>query len=351
MSLIATLMQELRSQYTPQYDQNELRESRYGALRAFQEDASQRPIFDPETIANIMRSYGNTVQVPVLDAQAVTVTSPYTRTCVVADSENDSALVALTFASFGWRFSMTPATHYNNDINYMRDFERKIRKYAIQFASDLDDLCIAQLDTDKNAVWTGLVDFYAVVADALQVPQAGKNDFYNNLESIMAVADFYDMITVISSTKHMPLVRRLDNQGSSNATNEGFQMALRSYDWKPTNRIANGAGVESAGYAVQNGSTFIWNRNDADTVIGGNIGGDVKIWSQEQMPIANMLMGAYYQQDCGDRSAINSTASAGNTRSRYEGFEFSTDVVVATAYNSDPATRYNPIVKFEVLNA
>jgi len=62
-------------------------------------------------------------------------------------------------------------------------------------------------------------------------------------------------------------------------------------------------------------------------------------------------MGVFYQQDCADRSAIGGAATAGNTRSRVEGFEVSTDVMVAFAYNSDIANRYQPNVKFEITNA
>jgi hypothetical protein len=343
-------MLELRSQYRNQFDKHELRESRYGALQFFKQESASRPIFDPETIANIQKSYGNSVVVPVLDAQTVTITTPYTRTCSIVDSENESALVTLTFASYGWGFSMTPATHYNNDVKYFTDWERKMRKYLIQYAADLDTLCIATLEADKNIYWPagGPTSFYSQTGDALQVAQADKNDFYNQLDAIMQVMDFYDAINVVANPHHTPLVRRLSNQGAANDENEAFQFALRGYTWFPTNRITNGGGVESTGYSVQLGTCYIGNRNDADTVMGGSIGGNQKVWSQENMPIVNLLMGSYYQQDCGDRSAMAGPATAGNTRSRYEGFEFSTDIVVATTYNSAIASRYQPILKFEI---
>lgn len=349
MSLLNTLMQELRSQYSDRFDKNEERGSRYGALRYFQEQAANRPIFDQETLNNIVRSYGNTVEVPVLDAQAVTVSTPYTRTCAVVDSENDSAIVALTFASYGWGFSLTPATNYNNLVRMQEDFNRKMEKYLNQFSADIDDLCITELENSKNQFWTDVApDFYAEVGDALQVPQSEKNDFYNQLESIMNVMDFYDTITIVAATKHMPLVRRLDNQGSSNATNEGFQLDLRSYRWSPTNRVTNGAGVESTGYAIENGSVFIGNRNDADTTMGFDMGH--KIWDTEFVPQIEMEMGTFFQEDCSDASALGGAATAGNTRSYKQGYEFSTDIVTATTYNSDPANRYNPITKFEILS-
>jgi len=349
MTLVNTLMQTLRSKATPTFDANELRESRYGALRFFQQESASRPIFDGETIANIKRSFGNSVIVPVLDAQTVTVSNTYARTCSVVDDENTSALVTLSFASYGWGFSMTPSTHYNNDVAYQRDWERKMNKYLLQFTSDLDTACIAVLEADKNQVTTGVSDYYAIVADALQVPQASKDDFYNQLEAIFNTMDFYDNIHIITNPGHMPMVRRLDNQGSSNATNQGFQFDLRGYQWWGSNRLANGVGVESTAYAVEAGTVFIDNRNDPDTIAGHNVGG-FKVWSQEQMPMVNMLMGSFYQEDCGDQNALAGAATAGNTRSKLEGFEFSTDIVTATQYNSSISTRYNPILKAEILD-
>jgi len=350
MSLLATLMQELRSAYTNQFDGNELRPSRYGALDTFMQQTQRAPIFDPETIANIAKSYNNTVEVPVLDAQAITISTPYTRTCAIADDENDSAIVSLTFQSYGWRFSMTPATHFNNDVSRLADFQRKFEKYRLEFEKVLDSACNAQLETDKNAFWTGITE-YANVGDALQVPAAEALDFYNVAESIMAKMDFYGNVDIPASTNHMPFVRRYENQADGNAINESFQFDLRGYRWMPTNRIVPGGGVNSTGFLVEDGTCYIHNRNDADTVMGHSAQGGGKVWGQESVQLGNgnMVMGTYFQEDCADRSAIAGAATAGNTRSLVQGFEFSTDMIFATKYNSDPATRYNPIVKFEFI--
>jgi hypothetical protein len=352
MSLLNTLMQELRSGYSNRFDENELRESKYGAYQLFKQsaDSPETSIFDEETRRNILNSYGNTVEVPVLDAETVTVTTPYVRSCSIVDDENNSAIVSLSFAAYGWAFSMHPANHYNNDIDMISDFTRKVMKYVLQYAADLDSLCLAQLNTDRNQLWTDIAPaFYAQVGNALQVPQAEKNDFYNKLEAIMNQMDFYDQVSVVANSIHMPLVRRLDNQGSSNATNEGFQFDLRGYEWYPTNRQGNAAGVESTGFAVERGSVGIYNRNDADAVIGQTIQGGSKIWGQELVPVVDQVMGTFFQEDCADVSGIAGAASAGLTRSLKQGYEWSTDILVASKYNSDPVNRYSPIVKFEIL--
>lgn len=359
MTLVNTLMQDLRSQYGPQYDKHEQRASKWGAFRFFLQESENRPIFDAETIANIQASFERSVIVPVLDAEVIAATTPYTRTCNIADSENTSQLVTLTFATYGFGFSMTPSQHMENDVSYQNDFNRKMQKFERRLGIDLDTLCVNTLDGAINQLWTDIApDFYAQVADALQVPQANKDDFYNNLESILAVADYYDGVHVVTNNNHMPMVRRLDNQGAANANNQGFQFqgggsqddgqSIRAYTFWPTNRIGNGAGVESTGYAVNAGSVFLATRNDPDARAGGAIGGDFKQWSEERLPETGLVVGSFYQQDCADQSGLGGSA-ASLTRTRKEGFEFSTDVTVATVYNSSIGTRYNPIFKFEVL--
>ena len=352
MSLVSTLMQDLRSNYTNTFDKNELRESRYGALRFFQDEAANRPILDEESIANIRQSFNRDVVIPVLNAEAVTVSAAYVRTCAIVDSENTSALITLTFTTYGFGFSMSPSVNSENDVNYQRDFSRKMDKYLVQFASVLDTACVTQLETDKNLLWTNVAPaYYAEVADALQVPQAEKNDLFNKAESVMATMDFYGNNHIVGSTSLMPMVRRQQAQGDGNSTNEKFQFdLLGGYKFWPTNRIANAVGVEATMYSVNAGSTGIWNRNDPDTRAGHTIGVDFKQWSTESMPVINMDMGSYYQQDCSDRSGIAGGASTGLTRSRVEGFEFSTDIVTLTSYNSNTATQYGPVVKYEILS-
>lgn len=357
MSLIGTLAQDLRSKYPSGFDGNEARRTRAGAYAMFLAHTASRPIFDAETLSNITTGYGNNITVPVLDAKTVTVGTPYTRTCAIADSENDSALLTLLFNSYGFRFSMTPSTHANNEVAYQADFTRKLEDYDEEFTKVLDSLCISQLETDKNIYFpAALTDYYAQIGNALQVPQASKQDFYNNVESILSTMDFYKSANIVSSTKHMALIRDYAKQGASNDVNDAWKFngsgssndgkSIRPFGFYPTNRLANGAGVESAAFIVEEGSTFIYNRNDHDSRAGHNIGH--KVWGEETLPISGMKMGTFYQEDCADRSAIAGGATVGNTRSLLEGFEFSTDVVTATKYNSSLATRYNPIIKAEI---
>lgn len=347
MSLVQTLMQPLRTQYAAALDKNEARASRYGAWDFFNQD-SQRPnsIFDQDIRAKIKQSFGNSVVVPVLDAKTVTIGN--VRTCTIADDENTSKLVTLTFATYAFGFTMYPSQYKNNDVKYQADFTRKLQVYLNQFAATLDTAAIAALEAAKNQFWTGITAYYSQTANALQVSQANKNDYYNNVQSIMETMDFYGAPHIVSSISGQPLVRRLTNQGAGNSINEEFQ--LSPYEWHWSNRIANGSGIQSTHYIVQEGTCAIETRVDPDSEAGNSVGNQIK-WAKVNVPLPNspygIEMGSLYREDCSDGSALT-TGTTGLTATKKEGYQWSVDVVLSTAYNSAPTTRYNPIVKTEI---
>lgn len=347
MSLVLTLMQSLRSQYQAVHDKNESRASKYGAWDFFNEDnARPNSIFDQETRANIKRSFGNSVVVPVLDAKTVTIGN--VRSCTIADDENTSKLVTLTFATYAFGFTMYPSQYYNNDVKRQQDFDRKLNNYLIQLAATLDTAAVTTLEAAKNQFWTGISAYYSQSANALQVSQALKNDYYNNVQAIMDTMDFYGTPHIISSTSGSPLVRRLAEQGSSNSTNEAWQ--LSPYQFHFTNRIANAGGIQSTQYIVQEGSVAFDTRVDPDSLARNSVGSQIK-WDVVNVPLPNsrfgLEMGSLYREDCSDGSGL-STGTTGLTATKKESFQWSVDVVYATAYNSSPSTRYNPIVKTEI---
>ena len=87
MSLVNTRLQAIRSQYAGSLDKYEDRLSNYGAWAKFVEDTT-----DPESIvtADILEkagmSAGNTLEIPVIDGEDVTISN--VRTCTIADDES-----------------------------------------------------------------------------------------------------------------------------------------------------------------------------------------------------------------------------------------------------------------------
>lgn len=349
MSLVQTLMQPLRTQYQQTLDKNENRGSRYGAWDFFkQESARGNGIIDADMRNRIKNSFGNTVVVPVIDTQDVTISN--VRSCTIADDENTSKLVTLVFVTYSFGFTMYPAQYYNNDIKYQTDFTTKMKRYTNKLAATLDSAAVAVLEANKNQFWTGIGP-YTVTADALQVSQAQKNDYYNNLQSIFDTMDFYDTLHVVSSTSGSPLVRRLAEQGAANQTNEQWQLSPYEFHW--TNRIPNAGGIQSTQYVVAEGNVGVETRVDPDARLKHRIGDQIQ-WDTVNVPLPNspngLEMGLLYRKDCADGSFIQSGTS-GLTATLREGWLYSADVCYIAPYNSAPASRYNPIVKVEISNS
>jgi hypothetical protein len=328
-------------------DRNEVRPSRYGAWDFFQrQTALAGGILTDEVKTMIKQSTGNFVDIPVLNAEDVTITN--VRSCVIPADVETSALVRLTFITYAFGFTMTPARHFNNDISYRQLFERKMENYLLKLALTLDQQAVNVLNTNRNVYFpSSVTGYYPQVGNALQVTAAQRDDFFNQLEAILATMDQYGGTNVIGSTSLMPMVNRLKAQGGGNQVNQSFQ--FDPYRWLFSNRVINAAGIAATGFAVPDGMVATMNRNTPDQVMRSRVGSH-KIWGTEQVPIVNLNMGTYYTEDCADMTALDEGGARMShlSRSKVEGFAFDTDVCFVTAYNSAPASRYYPILKFEV---
>lgn len=350
MSLILTRTQPLRAKYSGDFDKNEYRRSRYGAFDAFVMDTnSSQSILSAEVKQYAANSFGNTVSIPVIDANDVTISN--VRSCTWAASENTSKLVELSFATVSFGFRMYPSQHANNDVSYQLDFNKKLEKYLLKLAAHLDSLAYASLNANKNVVWPAdILAVYGQVGDALQIQgDVESQDFYNKLGPIMETMDFYGDCRVIANTLHQPMIRKYINQGGGNDVNLAFQFA--GYEYFYSNRILNRTSglnpAKSTIFATCPGTLAFLNRNDPDSIANRKTG-DGTEWSEVMMPIVNLMMGSTYKSKCSDVATELGTANvAGLTASATEEFSWHTDICFVTAYNSNPATRVSPIIKAE----
>ena len=340
-------MQPLWARYPNPLDKNEVRGSNYGVYDFFK-DQSRRPdsLLDADTVTKAMNSMGNTVQIPVLDAENVTISN--TRSCTIPTDDETSNLVTLTFTTYSFGFTMAPARHFNNEVSYQALFNKKLMEYLIKLAKTLDTAGKNVLENNKNAYFpSNITNYYAEVAGALQVSQAKRDDFFNQLQAIAEEMDYPGDLNVIGSTSYKPMVNRLRSQGAGNQSNEQFQFP--PYTWYNSNRITNGAGIQSTLYMVPDGNVHMVNRNTPDHMMNHKIA-DFKEWGTSRMPIVDLVMGTYYTKDCGDMKTADGGGSrmAHLERTLVEGFVFDTDVCFITAYNSDTANTFSPILKAEI---
>lgn len=347
-SLAATLTQGYRSAYANRLDKHEQRPSNYGALQLFKnQTASSTGIIDAETMALIKKSFGNTVSIPVVNYQDVTIDN--IRTCAIRTGGPTSALVSVTFATYSFGFGMYPAQFYNNDVKYQEVFNKNMRAYEIKLAAALDSAAIAKLESAKNTYWPASLTgtYYSQTGNALQVPQASQAQFFNMIPSIMESMDFTGGLSDVTTPFAMAKIRNWSAQGQANQTNLAYQFG--GVDFYSSNRITNNAGVADTHYLVADDSVAIVTRLDPDALMGSSVGGGQKEWSVQRVPLIDMDMALYYNEDCTNAAAIQSAGTEGLTRTKVESYEFSADFAFISSYNSRPTADYTPIVKVELL--
>ncbi len=350
-----TIFENYRSIYDGKLDKWEQRASNYAALNVFQMEsngADPQSILSQDLIDKAGVSFGVPLQVPVIDFEDITITN--TRSCTIPLDAQNSRFVDVTFVTYVFAFGMIPQNHFNNYVSYQAAINRKLDARLQKLAETIDQAAVNTLDNNINQFFPAqLLSFYAQSGNALQIPQAVKNDFYNNLTSILGVMDYpSEMVEVVTNYQHSPDIRRFKNQGANNSENEQFQFA--PYRYHETNRIVNGAAtVQGTGYAFPKGSVGLLTRLDPSSRARDRVH-ESKFWDVfPNAPLVNMDLGVYYEADCADPTVVNNAVGAGNltglTAAKVERWQFSVDVAYMTAYNSSPTTRFSPISKFEVL--
>lgn len=337
-NLVATVLQDYISFYGGSLDRHEQRPSEYGAMNLFNTQTnSPLSILDERVKANIDRSFGPSVKVPVINYKDVAIGAA--RTCAMQTDGLTSALVTLTAVTYSWGFVAYPEQHYENYVDYATAINKLIDAGLQKLASTIDAACVNLLETNKNQHFPqAMLDYYAQVANAFQVPQADKDFFYNNLGSIMSTADYTGDPDISTNHIGMAMVRKTAAQGEGNAVNQGFQ--LLGYTWYPTNRVTNGGPtIESTVYAVAPGSVALASRVDPDAKNRARVH-ESKYWDVfPNAPYVGRELGVFYQADCADASALQAATLAGLTRTKVESWEFSVDVFYVKPYVSTPATR------------
>ena len=342
MSLVLTRIQNTLA--NSRLDKYEYRASRYGALDAFMVQSNDPTgILTPELKEKARTSIGTTLQTPVIDYDA-DVTIGNTRSLTIADSENTSRFVDITFATYSWGFTIAPAMYMNNEIGIQRDFDTKLMKYAYAVAKKLDEAALAILAADKTKVLKNKL-LYDFSTNALNAKWTERENVFGDLEVLMGANDFYGQLHIIGDPGVESIMRKLQQHGLYNDVNKQNEFGNKIVHL--TNNIAATGGKYAQGYAVNAGSLGMLLRYERDCLLG-TISGDGHEWDIATYPVINMPVGTYFYDSVGDYNAIAGAATADMTRTRKEHYGFAVDVAFIIAYNSDRATLPSPILAFNV---
>lgn len=342
MSLVLTRIQNTLAK--SKMDKYEYRASRYGALDAFMVQSNDPTgILTPELKEKARTSIGTVLQTPVIDYDAG-ITIGNTRTLTIADSENTSRFIDITFATYAWGFTITPAMYMNNEIDIQRDFDTKMMKYVYKFAQKLDEAALAALAASKTQVMKNKL-LYDFSSGAVNAQWSERENVFGDLEVMMGANDFYGQLHIIGDPGVESIMRKLQQHGLYNDVNKQNEFGNKIVHL--TNNLAAASGKYAQGYAVNAGSLGMLTRFERDCLLG-TVSGDGHEWGIATLPLLNMPVGTYFYDSVGDYSGIAGDATKDMVRTRKEHYGFAVDVAFITAYNSAPTTNPSPVLAFNV---
>ena len=342
MSLVATRLQNWRIE-NPELDRNMFRPCEYGALDFFVEQTdAPNSIISPNLRERAFASIGNTVQVPVLNYDGE-VTVSNVRSCTIADDENTSALYEVVWKTYSVGFTMVPTLYMNNEISYEHDFNRKMDKICRALANALDTDAVAALEAAKTQVFKDLLQ-YQQSSNVVEVPKQMATEILGDINPIMRANCYPEMVHIIGNAGVDSLIRKLAEHGIYNDVNKRMEYDNKIIHY--TNNVLNGQGKNGTFFAVADGNVGVLTRVDREALRRATA--NFHEWDVVRLPYIDLPVGSHYYTAVGDQSAIAGAASADMVCNVKEYFGFSVDVAYIVAYNSDPTTVANPIIKAEI---
>ena len=342
MSLVATRLQNWRVE-NPELDRNMTRPLEYGALDFFIEQTdAPNSIINQNLRDRAFASIGNTVQVPVINYDG-DVTVANTRSCVISDDENTSALYTVVWKTYAVGFTMVPTLYMNNEITYQHDFNRKMEKICRARATEIDKDALAGLSAQKTQVFKDQLQ-YTVTSNVLKVPTQMATEILGDLNPMMRANAFPQMIHIIGNAGIDSLIRKLAQHGVYNDVNKRMEYDNKVLHY--TTNLANESNVFGTLYAVADGNVGVLTRVDRESLRRASA--NFHEWDVVYLPFIDLPVGSHYYTAVGDQSSIAGDASADMVCNVKEYFGFSVDVAYIVAYNSAPSSVANPIIKAEI---
>ena len=315
----------------------------YGALDFFIEQTrAQNSIISPNLRDRAFASIGNTVQVPVINYDG-DVTVSNTRSCVITDDENTSALYTVVWKTFSVGFTMVPTLYMNNEIDYQHDFQRKMEKVCRALATALDQDAIAALSAQKTQVYKDQLQ-YTVTSNVIQVPTQMATEILGDLNPMMRANSYPRMLHLIGNAGIDSLIRKLAQHGVYNDVNKRMEYDNKVLHY--STQLANESQKIGTLYAVEEGNVGILTRVDREALRRAR--SNFHEWDVVRLPFIDLPVGSHYYTAVGDQSSIAGDACADMVCNVKEYFGFSVDVAFIVAYNSAPSTVPNPIMKAEI---
>lgn len=350
MSLLATLAQNYRVK-SPGFDKNEFRMTNMGITNAYMNQSKAvDSILSPELIDRAMMSSGRNVQIPVINYQDITVRT--TRPITIPTFSNNSALVTVTWVTMAFGFPMRTAEHFNNEIDWQTDFNKKYEAMLVKFASTLEGYGATNLNNGKTLLINGVSSGTTVGGHTLAsgvvsetVTLLKDSEIMADIPSMMLQNDFKNNgLDIIGNPGFKSIMQRQEGFGEFNTENKRVQWANNNYQW--SNAITDASGKNATFYAVPSGNLGILFRVEPDALLRTDLGNGTK-WDTIVLPGLDIPCGTYEYPGTVDISGEGAHVAHLSRTGQFM-LDFAFEVGFLTAYNSNTATRASGIIKADV---
>jgi len=369
----ATTLVKLITEYNQNLDKYEQRTPKVGTLDAFRKDTAMigggSGIISSQERANIeMSGYApNGTAIPVIDNQDITIATTGSTTCEATTEAGDTALVDITYNTLSFDLRIPVGDYEYNYVGLESALARaiKARRDAVMLA--LNQLCLTQLEADKNQIIAPhTLGYWADGGSVFQVGAANQDDYFNYLRMAFASMNFEGPFRYIGNpAAYAQIVNKQFAQGTGNSVNTQYQFTGdpsidgelsntnvlgADFDWNLDNQLVNGAGINNTAFCFPTGSTALLSSVDKGIYpeTGEIERGIAGKYSTVTLPgLADMKFGLRLQTECED--GARTQISGGPLAGPVDKWQFESRFAVITPYNSDPLTREGSINKFEVI--
>ena len=270
MSMLATLLQDLRPKYPSMLDKFELRGTNYGLFdKGITNAKSPKGIITPEILAMAMASWGRNVDISVMSPK--TAANGTGLSCTVVGVESLSAIMNITWVRVSNGFEMQRAKNPMNEISYDQEFLRKYTDAVRAMALSADQGTYSAINTaitpaaQYKSSYVGVGNKYTFLANAMQVSLANRAAFFNEIEAIFAADDLNPAFDFIFSTNGRAVINPIINQGGANSVNTQYPFTQGNFNFNYSNRVTLSAACDATAFVMPEGAYAIVTRNSNTT--------------------------------------------------------------------------------------
>ena len=330
--------------------QTEGKSQPFGLIKLYDASTPTCPVLTPSLRAHLAKVEGRTSQYPALKEDAITTSSSESFT--IPEHLSVSEMKSLTMNTIFCGFRVYPKWFENNLLDYGDYVRNKLDEVFRAMASAKETIMLAHLATNRTQVWGGVAQInngdgtfaFDAATDQLDINLAAQKDvLFSNLKTLFGINKFPGETDIVVNLGGFNLaLNEIFKFGQMNQENRQFiQNQLPTY--YPTLGISPGSD-QFSGYHIRRGSVGIAQNYPSDFRNPVQVG--EKLWgiTDTPVPYLNTQVNTFYNREAADASGAGET-TAHLKMTHYEEWAFIDKFFLTSIYNSDLASRPNPIVK------